>query len=314
MPAAAPIPEGFLAGPFHRREFVAAGMSPKLLLGRRFRRVFPSVWSPARDLTHAEWIRAAALSLTDRAWLSHLTRLQALGLDEPPYRPLHFTVQGDLHIDTDGIFLHRTVDLPPLDDVGVTPAAAFIQCCAAGRLIDLVKIGDWLLHHEHVSVIEVHELVAAQPWRPGAEEALTVLPMLDGRARSPKESELRCLVVACGLPQPEVNVPIVDDTGRQIAIVDLLLPEWLFVLEYEGRQHAEDARQFAIDIDRYAELRRVDAAYMQFTARHLASPRAAMTQLHRRLVARGYSGPPPEFGAAWHALFAPVEVPRGAVR
>lgn len=316
MPAPTPVPDHFLDRPFHRDELVAAGLSPKLLLGRRFTRVFPSVWT-ATELTHAQRIEAARLSLTSRAALSHVTRIQALGLDRGETDRLHFTVLGDHHIDTEGIFLHRTVVMPPRDDVGVTPAAAFVQCCADLRVIDLVVIGDWLLANDHASVEEIQHAALKHPWRPGAQQSHAVVPWLDPRSRSPKESELRVLVHACGLPEPEVNAPVVDESGREVATVDQLFRRWRLALEYEGRQHAEDARQFARDIGRYADLRRLGVDYVQITAAMLASPRATMMQVHSRLVERGYDGPAPSFGPTWFALFGPVTTvgtAQGAVR
>lgn len=313
MPAPSAVPARFLTEPFHRDEFIAAGLSPKLLLGRRFTRVFPSVWT-ATELTHTQQIEAARLSLTAKAALSHVTRIQALGFDRGAQEPLHFTVVGDHHIDIPGIFLHRTVVMPARDDVGVTPAAAFVQCCAQMRLLDLVVIGDWLLAEGHATVEQMQHVALKHPWRPGAQQCHAVLPWLDSRARSPKESELRVLISGCGLPGPEVNVPIVDEFGREVAVVDQLFRRWRLVLEYEGRHHARDARQFARDIGRYADLRRLGVDYLQITAAMLASPRATMVQIHRRLVERGYDGPPPVFGPAWFALFGPVSIAGGSRR
>jgi len=306
MPAPAAVPARFLQGPFRRDELIAAGVSPKVLLGRRFRRVFPHVWAPDRDLSHPEMLQAAALSLTSRARLSHVSRIQALGLDRGGTERLHFTVTGDLHIDIDGIFLHRTVLMPPTDDVGVTPAAAFVQCCAELPVIELVVIGDWLVRRGHATCEEIHDVSRLHPWRPGARESRSVVPWLDGASRSPRESEVRAMVLACGLPAPEPNAPVFDEGGREVAIVDLLFRRWWFAVEYEGRQHADDPRQFARDIGRYADLRRLGMEYLQITSSMLTSPRAAMTRLHAGLAARGYDGPPPSFGARWQALFEPV--------
>ena len=35
----------------------------------------------------------------------------------------------------------------------------------------------------------------------------------------------------------------------------------------------------------------------------MRSPRATVRLVHRALVARGYDGPPPEFGEQWDSLF-----------
>ena len=50
----------------------------------------------------------------------------------------------DLHLDLDGVFLHRTARMPPLDTVGVAPVAAFVSYCSLARTVDAIKVGDWL--------------------------------------------------------------------------------------------------------------------------------------------------------------------------
>jgi hypothetical protein len=284
-----------------------------MLNGQSWRRLFPRVWVHVDHvMSNLDWIVAAALAMPERAQMSHLTRIQALGLDFGPLRSFHFTVSGDLHIDLDDIFLHRTEVLPPLDDVGVKPAAAFIQYCATARMIDAIKVGDWLLHHRHMTVLEVAELARRDDWRPGAKQVRRVLPHLDPASRSLKESESRAVVVFAGLPVPEVNVDLVVN-GRKLGCVDLLFRLWLLVLEYEGRQHAETTEQFNIDITRYAGFREELVAYIQITNEMLKHPRALVIRIHRKLVERGYDGPAPVFGARWQSLFDPIAVRLRAV-
>ncbi|WP_456696959.1 hypothetical protein [Aeromicrobium sp. P5_D10] len=263
-------------------------------------------------MSRADWIAAAALAMPERAQLSHLTRIQALGLDFGPHEPYHFTVSGDLHIALDDIYLHRTEVLPPTDDVGVTPAAAFIQYCTVARMIDAIKVGDWLLHHEHMTVLEVYELAQLHDWRPGASQVRRVLPYLDAASRSLKESETRALVVFAGLPGPEVNVDLVV-RGRWLGCVDLLFRAWLLVLEYEGRQHAETTEQFGRDITRYAGFRDEGVGYLQITNDMLKVPRTLIRRIHELLAARGYDGGPPVFADRWASLFVPItSAPGGA--
>ena len=239
------------------------------------------------------------------ARLSHLSRLHTLGLVFGPLRPFHFVVAGDLHLDVDDIFLHRTEVLPPCDEKGVTPAAAFIGFCATARLIDAIVVGDWLLHREYMSAIEIAELARRDNWRPGAGQARRVLPQLDGRARSIKESETRVLLEFADLPAPEVNFDIVEN-GAFLACGDLVYIAWKLVVEYEGRQHAEDIGQFNKDIGRYKQLRRRHWDYEQITQESLRRPREMVRSVHGRLVERGYDGPEPEFGARWQSLFEPI--------
>jgi hypothetical protein len=80
------------------------------------------------------------------------------------------------------------------------------------------------------------------------------------------------------------------------------------VVEYEGRQHREDDAQYETDIVRYERLRRANVPYVQITDPTLRSPRAVVLHVHQELVASGYRGPAPSFGARWRALFAPAPV------
>jgi hypothetical protein len=277
-----------------------------MLRGAQWVRLHPRIWVHRdHELTHLDRITAAALAMPDRAQLSHVSRLQALGLDVGDHLPIHFTVAGDLHIAIDDIFLHRTEVLPPLDGGGVSPAAAFVQYCATATVLEAIIAGDWLLAERHMSVAEVSELAMRDDWRPGARQARAVLRHLDPRSRSPKESELRAIVVFSGLPVPEVNADV-HAAGRRIAIVDLLLETWRLVLEYEGRQHALDTGQFARDVTRYAELREAGYEYVQVTHEMLQRPRALAIRIHRVLARRGYHGPAPVFARRWDSLFEPI--------
>ena len=149
--------------------------------------------------------------------LTGISRLQRLGLDFGPRRPIRFVIEGDHHLDLDGIFLHRTKRLPPTDDVEVTVPAAFIAYCARARVIDAIKVGDWLLREGHMTLAPVRDLALAQLWRDGAHEAIWVLDHLDGRSRSLKESETKAVLVFAGLAAPALNVPV--DVGEDVVLI-----------------------------------------------------------------------------------------------
>ncbi|MDQ3157240.1 MAG: hypothetical protein M3Q98_11025, partial [Actinomycetota bacterium] len=253
-------------------------------------------------MTDADVIRAAELALPAAASASHLTRLRKLGLDYGPIAPLHFTIQGELHLATEGIFLHRTKVMPPTDPEGVTPAAAFIGYAASARIIDLIKVGDWLLHNEHMTIGSLVETACRDRWRHGSMEAIWVTRFLDSRSRSLKESETRAILVFAGLPVPEVNADLYDGE-RFIACVDLLYRFWRLVIEYEGRQHAKDPAQFNKDIGRYAAVRDGGYEYVQVTQEMLHRPRTLVMRVHSKLVERGYTGPAPVFAGRWRSLF-----------
>ncbi|GAA2149956.1 hypothetical protein GCM10009844_30270 [Nocardioides koreensis] len=282
-----------------------------MLEGRRFVRVFPGVWRHVdHELTEPDWVEAARLALPDSAHLTGLSRLRQLGLDFGSQWPLRFVVEGDHHAAIEGVFLHRTRKLAPTDDVGVTPAAAFISYAARARVIDLIKIGDWLLHHGHITVEEVRALALSAPWREGAHEAVWILDHLDARARSLKESETRSVLEFSGLQPPDVNTSV--PVGENVTVIgDLVYRRWRTVVEYEGSQHQEEREQYVADLDRYALMRGAQITYVQVTHEKLAHARTLVGEVFRALVANGYDGPPPEFGEQWRLLFAPVSAAVG---
>ncbi len=295
------FPSELMIGPFHMDRATGLGITRRVL-ERHFRRLHPRVWvHPSHRMTHLDRIAAAALAMPDNARLTGISRLQHLGLPFGHLLPIRFVVRGDHHIAIDGVFLHRTKHLPPTDDVGVTPAAAFIAYCARARVIDAVKVGDWLLNRDHMSIEEVRKLALSELWRPGADEAIWILEHLDGRSRSLPESEVRTLLQAAGLPKPELNVAI-DDEGR--VICDLVFVRYKTVVEHEGAQHQEDRAQYTLDLGRYAWMRRHDVAYVQSTHERLEHPRSLVGEVYAVLRSRGYDGPPPRFGDCWDRLFA----------
>ena len=144
------LPPELLSSPFRLARSRELGVSRRVL-ARHFVRLHHEVWVHRdRKLSDADRLLAARLALPDRAHLTGITLIQQLGLDFGPRVPSRFVIQGDHHLDLDGVFLHRTKRLPPLGDLGVTPAAAFIAYCARARVIDAIKVGDWLLHGGHI--------------------------------------------------------------------------------------------------------------------------------------------------------------------
>jgi hypothetical protein len=301
------IPDALPPGPFTRTEAERAGVTPRMLRGRRFKRVFPRVWRlAAHVMTADDWVKAARLALPSDARLTGITLIQRLGLDVGPRFPLHFVIEGDLHIDLDDIFLHRTKKLAPHDGLCVTAAAAFLFYCSHARVIDAIQVGDWLLYWGHMRIGEVRALALSAVWRDGAHEALWILDHLDPHSRSLKESETRAVLEFAGLPRPRVNAVLSLPPGEPTVIGDLLFDDWGLVVEYEGEHHQVERLRYSSDIDRYAVLRRNAIPYLQVTRERLANPRKLALSVYRELVTLGFDGSPPVFGDRWASLFRPV--------
>jgi hypothetical protein len=290
-------------GPFTRAQGKAHGVTSRMLQGSGYERVHPRVWKQADHvMTEADWLLAAQLALPKGAHLTGITRLQLLGLDYGPRRPLRFVVDRDVHRVIDGVFLHRTKKLPPLDEVGVCVAAAYISYCSRCRVIDAIKVGDWLLHHKHMDASRLQALAVAEPWRDGAQEAMWILPHLEPRSRSLKESEVSAILQFAGLPCPESNVEL--GLAQDVRVFgDLVYRRWRTVVEYEGAQHQVDRGQYSSDIARYELFREHNVSYVQVTKERLGQPRQLVLTVERTLRRGGYDGPAPVFGERWQLLF-----------
>jgi very-short-patch-repair endonuclease len=298
------LPEELMTGPFTRRRAIALGVTPKTLRGKRFVRLHRGVLCLREVAEQDVAIAAARLALPPSARLTGITKLQRLGLDFGPRLPLHFVVEGELHLAIPGIFLHRTKKLAPHDDEDVTIEAAFIAYCATARLIDAIKVGDWLLYGGHMTMQALVELANQHLWRAGADESLYVSNHLDARSRSLKESETRAVLEFAGLPAAEVNLEL--EIGGRLVIGDLVYVEWRTLVEYEGKQHQEQPEQYESDIDRYASLRHAGYHYVQITDQRLAKPRRAVKAVYAELAEAGYEGPAPQFTDTWRSLFMRV--------
>jgi hypothetical protein len=305
-----PLPDELMSGPFPRQRALDLGISARVLEGRRFVRVHHAVYRH-RDhvMTFDDEIRAARLALPAGAHPTGATRLRLAGLSFGPSFPLRFVVEGDLHLTLERVFLHRTVLLPPVDDVGVTIPAAFVALCARATTIHAISVGDCLLSRRLMTVDDLGAVAAGAEWRAGAREALWVGRNLDARSRSPQESALRAMVAFSGLPAPEPNAPVLDDAGPH---ADLWFPEFRTAVEYEGAQHQVDRPQYVADVDRYRLYRDHDVRYLLVTKESLATPKTVVRRIHAQLVKGGYEGPPPDFGADWDLLMGRLSgaVPR----
>lgn len=256
-------------------------------------------------MTWSDEVEAARLALPDSARTTGVTRIQQLGVDVGRRSTLHFVVEGDLHLTLDAVFLHRTVRMPPGGEDGVSAEAAFVAYCAEARTIDAIKVGCMLLHLERLDLHLLDQLLAEEKWRRGVPETTYVLPFLDDRCRSLPEAELLTYLVAAGLPIPAVNEELELAPGIPVT-PDLWFLLYLLAVEYEGSQHQEDRAQYNADIDRYATYRRHGVAYELITKERMRSPKATVRLVHSALVARGYSGPGPDFDGLWPSLFRPL--------
>ena len=114
--------------------------------------------------------------------------------------------------------------------------------------------------------------------RRGADRLRRAIELIREDSWSPRESELRCLLVDAGFPEPELNVDVFDGVGVFIACVDLLYPRQRVAIEYHGVHHGA---QWARDVERAAALRAAGWTVIEVTSPLLRDP----ARLLRRVAA-----------------------------
>jgi hypothetical protein len=160
----------------------------------------------------------------------------------------------------------------------------------APRLLpwELVALGDALMRAGALTREDLTRRLARADRVRGVVRARRWAPHLTARSGSHPESVLRYWLLASDLPDPEVQLPVYDRWGREVAHADLGYGEWKIALEYEGRQHAE-RDQFGRDIDRYSLMAADGWLVLRFAARHIGGPRVPVDRTRRALISRGWS-------------------------
>lgn len=235
---------------------------------------------------------------------SHVTALALWGLPLPtrhlaPGVPLHVGAVGCREPRRPGVIGHRLsphlLPAPGPPPALVPPVLAWVQSAPLLTLDELVVVGDalaggWSTRQEArgVPVEQLRSAAAQDRRRPGAARLREAAEWVRAGVESPKETEVRLLLVRAGLPEPELNVPTYGAEGAYLGRPDLRWAEQRVVLEYEGRHHRDDPEVFAQDIDRRERFEDHGWSVVRAIAPHLVPPGDAelVARVRRRFVRR----------------------------
>lgn len=240
------VPEQLRGRVFLGSRAVRAGLlTPRALRSSAWRRLFQGVYIDATvPLTHRLVCLAAhEFVLPAGSVLAGGSAAHLHGVPAGPEDPVEAYVPADRRP-------RRTPGLRPR--LGVVPATEVV---AAGRLrvtspvrtcwdlvrwrglVDGVVITDRLLATGVLFVGELEKYAAER----GADRFARAVGLVDGRAESPPESELRVRLVLAGLPRPEPQHRVFV-AGRFLARVDLAWPAQRVAVEYDGAWHGAPGR------------------------------------------------------------------------
>ncbi|HET6732967.1 hypothetical protein [Mycobacterium sp.] len=112
---------------------------------------------------------------------------------------------------------------------------------------------DALARATHLKMVDVELLADRYAGRRGIRKARSVLVLVDSGAESPRETWLRLLVIRNGFPRPQTQIPVYDQYGALIAVLDMGWEDVKIALDYEGEHHRNPVR-FNKDIRRHDDV------------------------------------------------------------
>lgn len=247
--------------------------------------------------------------MSDDAFFCHLTAARVWPLPLPSAlvvdgQPLHVAARPPRHPPRRaGIVGHQISDARTtvVSRGGyrlIDGASLFCQLGAVLRTADLVAIGDSLVMTPRFAAVldprpwvtlpDLQERVDAFRGR-GKTRAVEALGLIRPGAESRPESLLRLAIVGDGMPEPELNGPVVDEAGALIGWVDMLYRAFRTIIEYDGDQHRIDVAQYDKDVHRLETLTTAGWRVVRVTARDLFGNRGScLARIRQALIAGGW--------------------------
>lgn len=284
-------------GPFTRTDLIELGIDPKSLRGSDYHAIFRGVWVPSAAVDDDTRIRAAVHLHPPGAIASHFSAARLYDLPVPEHPFEHVTVfKSRDRRSRPGLKSHVTKrprriqtvrGIPVLD-----PVSTFIQLAGSLSLVDLVVLGDAIVKRFKIKPSRL----VAQCRKSGdyyAARASEVALLVREGVDSPMETRLRLLIVLAGLPEPMTNVRIYNEDGTLRRRFDLYYPDGRLIVEYDGRQHANNSAQWHADLERREEFDAEGYRIIVVVGRDIyREPLATLERIRSALIARGVTDVP----------------------
>lgn len=138
-----------------------------------------------------------------------------------------------------------------IDGIAVTtPARTALDLACRYPLGRAVAAIDALSRATHLLMADVETLAARCHGRRGIRQARKAIGLVDPGAESPRETWLRLLLIRAGFPPPTTQIPIYNEYGALVAVLDMGWEDIKVAAEYDGDHHRRNRWQFNKDIRR----------------------------------------------------------------
>ena len=147
-----------------------------------------------------------------------------------------------------------------------TPARTALDLACRYPLGKAVAAIDALARATHLKTADVELLADRYKGLRGIRNARRVLDLVDPGAESPNETWLRLLVIRNGFPRPQTQIPVYDEFGALVTVLDMGWEEIKLALDYEGDHHRNPVR-FNTDIRRHDAVTELGWMVIRVTSR-----------------------------------------------
>ena len=293
-----PLPPDLEGRAFNYGDGRRAGLGEGRLRGGDLARPFHGVrWAAQDSLDLADRCRAIAPNLPPGSFFSSATAAALMNV------PLPYRHQRTEAIHVAVISPHRALEgrgvighkIQPMgndswESLGLrlsTPERAWCELGVQLSIPELVAAGDWLIsvHAPLTTVEKLADALRRYPDRRGKAKLHVAAEMLDGRAESAKESELRVILVLAGIAGLESNWPV--RIGNVNYRIDLAIPSRKVAIEYQGDYH-RDPEQWRRDMTRISRLESDSWFVIQVNADDLRDPAELVARIRNVLVTRPF--------------------------
>jgi hypothetical protein len=200
--------------------------------------------------------------------------------------------EGAAHLDRPHVIVHRMKlyedEVTKIDGIPVTtPARTWLDMAELLSVDEIVAMGDHCVRVPRpefedrdmplCSIRDLQRTIDRHRGKRGLRKAKEALELIRVGSDSPQETMLRLAIVRAGLPEPELNVPIISGDGARHHEPDLSYRKYKIGIEYEGEHHGEEG-QIARDIARSERYAALGWTEVRISKRHMlndAKPAAA---------------------------------------
>jgi hypothetical protein len=240
--------------PFIGSEALSSGSVTPYRLRSKYQAIHPDVYVPrGTEMTAATRARAAwlwsrregviagqsAAALHRAKWVDDRRPAELIWRNRRPPRGVR--VWSDV-LAEDEVQLSNGIPV-------TTPARTALDIACRYPVGKAVAAIDALARATHLKMADVELLAQRHKGRRGVRNARSVIDLVDYGAESPRETWLRLLLIRADFPRPQTQIPVHDEYGVLVAVIDLGWEDIKVGADYDGDHH-RTRWQFNKDIRR----------------------------------------------------------------